>query len=52
MPSPYPVLQVVWAPPIVAGDLIAVPNVTLNDGSYGFLLGKVVVEGPATSVSP
>jgi hypothetical protein len=38
--------------PVIADGLIAVQNLTLNDGSYGFLLGKVVVAGPASSVSP
>jgi hypothetical protein len=52
VPTPSPVYHVVWADPIVAGDLIAIPNVTLSDGSYGFLLGRVSVEGPATSASP
>jgi hypothetical protein len=41
-----------FAGPYSADGLIAVQNLTLNDGSYGFLLGKVVVEGPASSVSP
>ena len=38
--------------PVIGDGLFAVQNLTLNDGSYGFLLGKVVVEGPASSVSP
>jgi hypothetical protein len=49
---PGPTLLPKWFNPIVAGDLIAVPEVTLNDGSYGFLLGTVFLDGPAPSGPP
>ncbi len=53
VPTPGPGYHVDWASPIVAGDLIAIPNVTLSDGRYGFLLGRVSVEGPSpTSALP
>lgn len=38
-----------WSVPIVEGDQVAIPDVTLADGTYGILLGNVIVRNPTAS---